>query len=160
MPSVIEQSGLVGENMPDHRHNGFDVSRVYFDDLVDRKIQVNHTIVGTAAATAANYGVFFIAPFPCYVSSFREVHQTLGTDGGAVTLQLEKLTSGQAPDSGTALLSTALSLKTTINVVQSGVIVPLNTSYNLATGDRLCLKDAGTLTAVANVTVSVELVLI
>jgi len=159
MVGIIEQSGI-GKNMPDHRHNGFDASRVFFSDIIDRKVLFSHTIVGTSAATAANYGVFFNVPFPCYVNSFSESHQALGTDGGAVTLQLEKLTSGQAPDAGTVLLSTALSLKTTINTVQSGVIVPLNTSYNLAAGDRLCLKDAGTLTAVSNVTVTVELVII
>lgn len=146
--------------LPFHTHTGVDMNKVRFTDL-DRRIEtVYHSIVGTAAATDTNYGVFFIAPAPCIVTTFKEVHQTAGTDGGSVTLQLEKLTGTTAPDAGTALLSTALSLKATANTVQTGTIVTTISSINLATGDRLCLKDAGVLTAVANVTVQLEVTFI
>lgn len=143
--------------MPDHRHNGFDVSRVLWGDVAGKKLYIHHTIQGTAAATATNYGTFWIAPFACYVSAFSETHQTAGTDGGSVTLQLEKLPSGVAPDSGSALLTTAINLKGTINTVLIGALLSPQTSLKLATGDRLCMKDAGVLTAVANVTVIVEI---
>lgn len=146
--------------MPDHRHNGFDVSRVFWSDLVSRKLYLEHTIQGTNAATAAFYGVFWIAPFACYVSEFREVHQTAGSDGSAVTVTLEKLTGTQAPDSGTAMLTTALSLKATANTVATGVLTPTTANLNLVRGDRLGLKDAGTLTAVANVTTVTEITII
>lgn len=145
----------------DHFHNGFDSSRVYWGDINLKKIYLEHTIFGTNAATAANYGVFFIAPQAVQVTGFREVHQTLGTDGGAVTVTLEKLTSGQAPDAGGVLLDTALSLKTTINTVQTGTLITTTTAnLSLAKNDRLCLKDAGVLTSVANVTVLVELTIV
>ncbi len=147
-------------NMPDHRHNGFDVSRVYWSDLVTRKFLIHHTLEGAQAATAANYGVFWIAPFACYVSEFREVHQTAGSDGSAVTVTLEKLTGVQAPDAGTAMLTTALSLKATANTVQTGVLTPTTANVNLVRGDRLALKDAGTLTAVSNVTTVTEITII
>lgn len=108
----------------------------------------------TDAATAANYDVFFTADYPCEVVSVSETHRVLGTDGGAVTLNIEKLTSGQALDAGTAIISTALSLKTTINTPQFGILVSTGARV-LAKGDRLALVDSGTLTAVAGLTVTV-----
>src|SRR3989304_6488220 len=115
---------------------------------------IRHSLTGTEPATAGNYEVFFTADYPCEVVSVSEVHRVLGTDGSAVTLNIEKLTSGQALDAGTAILTTALSLKTTINVPQFGILVSTGARV-LARGDRLALVDAGTLTAVAGLTVTV-----
>ena len=145
--------------LPDHFHNGFDVSRINYSDIYQKKFYVYHTIEGTAAATATNYGTFFIVPFTCVLTKFQEVHQTAGTDAGNVTLTLEKLTGTTAPDSGSVVLETALSLKATINSVQTATLTTTNANRNLAIGDRLCLKDTGTLTAVANVTVMAELLI-
>ena len=128
-----------------------------FSYLKNRKLYIHHTLVGVTAATAANYAVFWIAPFRCTITGFWEVHQTLGTDAGAVTLQLEKLASGQALDAGVEVLSTALSLKATIDTVQTGGITNTIANRNLTKGDRLALKDAGVLTAVANVTTITEI---
>lgn len=128
-----------------------------FDLLQNKRFVLTHTIVGADAATAANYGVFFIAPFPCFVLSVREVHQTAGSDGSAVTLNVEKLTGTEAPGSGDELLSTALSLKATANTVQEGTLTQDFSLRNLATGDRLALEDTGTLTAVNNITVTIEI---
>lgn len=144
---------------PRHEHNGSDAPLLPFENITGLKRAIHHTIAGTAAATAANYAVFWIADAPCSVTGFWEVHQTAGTDASAVTLQLEKLQSGEALDGGDALLVAALSLKATINVVQEADIITTATSNNnsqktasLLKGDRLALKDSGTLTAVANVT--------
>jgi 3-deoxy-D-arabino-heptulosonate 7-phosphate (DAHP) synthase class II len=116
-----------------------------------------HTVYGADAAAAANYSTFFIAPIAMTVESFREVHATAGTDGAAVTLQLEKLSSTTAPGSGSNVLTTALSLKATANTVQTGSLTTTLANRALAIGNRLALKKSGTLTAVANVTVLVEL---
>ena len=94
------------------------------------------------------------------MNGFKEVHETAGTDGSAVTVTLEKLTGTQAPDAGTVLLSSALSLKAIANTVQTGTLVSTVSSRNFNAGDRLCLKDAGVLTTVANVTVIVEVIII
>ncbi len=142
---------------PTHNHTGLDSNQVSYLDLYQKKIYIHHTVVGTGAATATNYGVFYIAPVACLVTKIQEVHQTAGSDAGSVTLTIEKLTSGVAPDSGAVLLTTALSLKSTANTVQSGTITGTASSKTIAAGDRLCMKDSGTLTAVANVTVFVEL---
>lgn len=144
--------------LPDHYHNGFDASRVKFIDIDQRKHFIHWTIPGAQAVTGTNYGTFFINEMgPCFVSGFWEIHQTAGSDGSAVTVELEKLTGTTAPDSGSSVLSAVLSLKATANTLQAGTITTTLGNKNLALGDRLCLKDAGTLTAVSNVSVLVEL---
>ena len=143
--------------LPDHYHNGLDSNLISWVSIAQKKLYVQHTIVGTAAATAANYGVFYIVPAACLVTRIQEVHMTAGTDGSAVELNIEKLTSGVALDSGAELLPTDFSLKATINVVQTGTLTGTSTTRTLAAGDRLAMKDTGVLTAVANVTVLIEL---
>ena len=152
--SLANYAGLL------HTHSGFDSSKISYSDLLYRKVWVHHTIYGTGAATATNYGVFFIAPFNCVITKFQEVHQTAGSDADAVTLMLEKLTGTEAPDAGDNVLASTLSLKATANTMQTGTLSATNANRNLTAGDRLCLEDAGTLTAVANVTVMVELQII
>jgi hypothetical protein len=117
--------------------------------------RITETVQGTTAATAANYGVFFIADRDYKVVSAQESHTTLGTDGGAVTLTIEKLTGTQALDAGTAVLSGTFNLKGTINTVQEKIAADANAI--LKKGDRLALKDSGVLTAVAGVCVTVVL---
>lgn len=135
-----------------HTHNGSDALRIPFQNIAGRFMDIAWALPGTSAATAANYGVFYIAQTPCLVLSFAEVHEVAATDVGTVTLQLEKLTGTTAPGSGTNLLSTALSLKSVANTVRYGTLVKssytaiqTNTVF-LNRGDRLALKDSGTLT--------------
>lgn len=142
--------------IPKHQHTGVDAPQVEFTDLATRKHVVHWTIYGADAATAGNYGVFFTAPWPCFVTYFSEVHQTAGSDAGAVTLDLEKLTGTQAPDAGVSVLSSTLSLKGTANTVTAGTLTATIANRRLAKHERFALKDAGVLTAVANVTVMIE----
>lgn len=111
---------------------------------------------GTAGATAGNYGLFFTAPFPCRVISVTERHEVLGTDAGAVTLQVNKVPSGTAKASGTAVLASTINLKGTINTNQSPAIVS-SSAADLVAGDSLALILTGTPTAVAGVSVTVQL---
>lgn len=159
-PATPLLQNQTGSFLDDHYHNGFDMSRINFSDIYQKKLWVHHTVVGSQAAVASNYGVFWITPVPCVVNTFQEVHQVAGTDGSPVTLMLEKLTTTVAPDSGVAVLGTTISIKSTANVIQSGTITTTFSNRTLATGDRLCLKDAGTLTAVTNVTVLVEIIVV
>lgn len=144
---------------PLHDHNDLDTPRTPFSSISQFVRAVHWTIPSTDAATAANYGVFWVADAACAVTGMMEVHQTAGTDAGAVTLQLERLTGTEALDAGDALLVSAFNLKSTANTVQSANIVKSSTSNmptaSLMKGNRLALKDSGTLTAVANVTVVV-----
>lgn len=113
---------------------------------------------GAAAAAAANYGVIFIAPFACEVVGVRENHTTAGSDAGAVTLDIEKLTGVQASGAGVAVLgATKINLKGTAETVQAPALTATTANKQLAVGDKLNLLDAGVLTAVAGVAVTVEL---
>ncbi len=129
-------------------------------DLAGVKVPATLVVTETlqsGAATAANYGVFFVAPFACEVVSVREVHTAAGTDAGAVTLDVEKLTGTQALDAGVSVLAATVNLKGAANTVVNPALTATTANKQLAVGDRLALKDAGVLTAVAGVAVVVEL---
>lgn len=149
--------------IPYHEHNGIDSPNVPYKNLDSIVSFLYWTIPGTSAATASNYSMFWTCPATATVVGMTEVHTTAGTAGGAVTLQLEKLTDTQAPDAGVVLLMTALDLKgVAANTVQTAAITQKSTitgirDCTLAVNDRLCLKDSGTLTSVANVTVVVQI---
>lgn len=144
--------------VPFHTHNDSDSPKLYFSNLLDRFEFINEVLPGTSAATAGNYGVIFIAPYPCTFIGATEVHAVLGTDGSAVTLQIEKLTGTTASGSGTSLLATGFNLKGTINTVQTAQLAAITRpSFNLVKGDRLGLKLTGTPTSVSQVCVIIQL---
>jgi hypothetical protein len=131
---------------------------VKYEDIIRKGgIVVTANLPGTMPATAANYEVFFTAPRPVEILEVIETHRVAGTDGSAVTLNLEILKSGQALDAGSTVLKTAFNLKSTINTPVSMSGYDLTTSRILSQGQRLALKDAGTLTAVAGLSVTVYL---
>lgn len=142
-------------SVPAHQHGGADGERIPFQNIQGRFLDIAWTLPGTSAATAGNYGTFYTAQTACIVIGFAEVHEVAGTDAGSVTLQLERLQGTEAPGSGDNLLVTAVNLKGAINSVTEPALVRDNypTLQNnrvfLVPGDRLALKDAGTLTAVA-----------
>lgn len=152
----INQFGVT--ETPYHTHNNLDSPSVSFQNLTNRNEILHLVLPGTSAATAGNYGVFFIAPYKCVFMGATEVHGTKGTDGSPVSLQIEKLTGTTASGSGTSLLATAFDLKGTINTVQNAVLrkVP-NSNFNLSIGDRLGFVLTGTPTSVAQVCVIVKL---
>ena len=115
-------------------------------------------VVDTDAATAAKYGVFFVAERPYEVMAIAESHKTAGSDAGSVTLNIEKLTSGTALDAGDSICATAFDLKGTADtpVVKRGSDLT-KANKQLLEGDRLALEDTGTLTAVNHVCVTVYL---
>ena len=118
---------------------------------------VTVSIPGTNAATATNYGPFFTARHPMEVLWVSEVHAVAGSDGSAVTLDIEKLTGTTAPGSGTSVLASTYDLKGTANtvVIKEGVDLSLTgNNRQLNEQDRLALVDTGTLTAVASVQVT------
>ena len=138
--------------LPEHFHI---TDKIDFRDIFKKKLYIHHTIYGADAATAGNYGVFWIAPFACVVSEIREVHQTAGSSADAA-LTIEKLTGTQALDAGVAL-NTAIELDGTANTVVTPALTTTVADLRLERGDRLAMDDAGTLTAVANVTVVIEI---
>lgn len=119
-------------------------------------IPVAVSLFGADAATAAQYGVFFQARRPYKVIEISEIHTTAGSDAGAVTLNIERLSGTEALDSGDAICVSAFDLKGTANTTVPKKATQLQ-NVNLAIGDRLALDDSGTLTAVAGVNVTILL---
>lgn len=89
----------------------------------------------------------------------REVHTVLGTDAGAVTLTVEKLTGTQAPGGGANMFKTStFNMKAAINTVQtlkisqlSGLSAAQVAAQFVSPGDRICATFTGVLTALVGV---------
>lgn len=96
------------------------------------------------------------------IMSVTERHETLGTDGGAVTVDVVKASSGTALASGTSLLASTISLKATINTTQSrtlaaGTLASTAAGRTVLAGQCIGLKFSGTMTAVTGVCITVVL---
>lgn len=105
--------------------------------------------------------VAFIADGPYEVIAAREVHETAGTDGSAVTLDIKKVTGTTAGASGTTVLASTFDLKSTAKTVvtkngTSGLTATL-ADRKLAAGDRLYLDFTGVLTALVGGMVTIYL---
>lgn len=96
------------------------------------------------------------------VVDIAEIHETLGTDGGAVSLDLKKCTGTQAAGSGASSLLTVFNLKATINTVvrknRSSGLSATKANLQISAGQRLALDFIGTMTSVSGVHVTVILI--
>lgn len=114
-----------------------------------------------ALLTLPNVTVF-IADTDYRLEAVSEVHETLGTDGSAVTLDLVKCTGTQAAASGTTMLASTFNLKATINTVvrkskSGGGLSATTANVRVASGDRIALNFGGTTTALSGLCVSLWL---
>lgn len=115
-----------------------------------------------AILTSPNCALF-VADAYYVLEQVSEIHETLGTDGSAVTLDIVKATGTGTAAGGTSVLSSTFNLKATINTVvrktrSSGLVVTNNAAgLRLAPGDRFCAKFSGTLTSVTGVCVTMIL---
>jgi hypothetical protein len=141
---------------PISSENGFKVGPRLNPVPVPERVLINYHLV--AAATAANWvALAFIADAAYQVVSVKERHATKGTDSGAVTMMAVKVPSGTAKASGTDLLSAGINLKGDNDTNQSGTLHGTAANTKIAAGDAIGFTPTGTLTALANVTVTVEL---
>lgn len=119
---------------------------------------VSVRIKSTDAATSGNYGMFFIAPFPCTLVRAYERHNVAGTDGSPVGCYVEKLPVATNKGSGINMLASNFDLKGTISTTQSrdpGTGITNGTpDKQLATGEAVGVFHSGTLTAVGDVVVT------
>ena len=111
-------------------------------------------LYATAAATSTNYDSFFNADFDLEIIAVEESHRQAGTDL-PVTLDIYKLTTGQALGSGVTVLSTTFNLASTAETPVR--VTPTTTRSNriLKRGDRLGMVLSGTPTSVNQLTVNV-----
>ena len=136
--------------------DGFYVTYKYQAQLIS-SIVINFNTKSTTTTYADNNQPFFIARHPCEVMWVAESHTVKGTDAGAVTLNIEKLTGTQAPGAGAEILVTAFDMKGNINTVVQKQGLDLTANRQLKNGERLCVKFTGTKTSLAGVCVTVYL---
>ena len=115
---------------------------------------VSTQLSGTQAATSANYQRFWTAPAKCVVDSVVASWATASSSG---TLNVEKVPSGTAQDSGTDLLSATISTAGAADTNNTGTLSTTAATLELAAGDSLALVDGGTLTNLVSLTVTVGL---
>jgi hypothetical protein len=125
-------------------------------DQIERKdgFYLDIVLFGASPATAANYGIFHTFYHPAELLWVSEVHQTAGSDGGAVTLQIERLSGTEASGAGDDILVAAFSLKGTADTVVQKSGTALNNYRQFTQGERIGLVLTGTPTSVANLTVT------
>ena len=86
-----------------------------------------------------------------------ESHIVAGTNAGAVTMDVVKLTSGQAVASGVSILTAEFDMKSTANTPVQKQGKDLANTRQLKNGERLALDFTGTLTDLAGVQVTLYL---
>ena len=115
---------------------------------------VNHALAGAAAATAANYGSFWVAPAKCVVDS---IVYSFSANSSSGTVEVEKVPSATAQGSGTNLQTATVSTGSGANTNQTATLSGTVATVELAAGDRLALEDSGTLTSLTDLVVTVGL---
>lgn len=138
--------------LPEHFHT---TDRIDFRDIFKKKLYVHHNLVGTAPATAGNFGAFWIAPFDCTITEIRVVWGTASS--GTATIDFEKLTGTTAAGSGSVMLAATVDATATANTITTPVLTATLANLQIARGDRIAIKNGGTLTALANVSAIIEI---
>ncbi|MEK6860971.1 MAG: hypothetical protein AABY07_03280 [Nanoarchaeota archaeon] len=108
---------------------------------------------GAQAALAASYGFFFIADRKYKVIGVEAIWAVAGGAGATVTV--ERLQGTEAKGAGDVLLTAAIATNGTANTRNTGTLVTTNV-VELSAGDRLGLVNAGTLTALSQLCVTVR----
>lgn len=110
---------------------------------------------GTTAATAANYGEFFTAPYGVTIVSVRARFSAAGGSGS--TVDIKKAASGTSIASGTSVLTAPIATNGTPATNVSGTLSGTVANTQLNAGDSLGAVAAGTNTGLANLVVTVEM---
>jgi|TARA_Y100000310_G_scaffold158782_1_gene158225 hypothetical protein len=94
---------------------------------------------------------FMTANRPWRVIGVRATVTVAGSDGSAVTAEVEKVPSGTAIASGVDIATATFNLKGTANTVQAGTLTSTDADLDLVAGDSLAVDFTGTLTAATGV---------
>jgi len=92
-----------------------------------------------------------------FLAAFEE-HAVAGDDPGAVTLDITKDISGVVPGAGVSLLASPFNLKSTANTVVNPGPATVNSTIQIAAGDRISVNFTGTLTTLSGVVVTIFLI--
>lgn len=117
---------------------------------------IGKELQSTLPATSGNYGVIFCAPFACEVRAVLATWKTASSSG---TLQVERLQGTTAPGSGDDMIKTAIDTSGTADTVNVKTGTDLNSNRVLDQFDRIGLVSGGTLTNLADLCVTLYLVM-
>ena len=124
-----------------------------FENILNKDGQyINKSLSGLNAAIDTNYGVIFIANFGITISSVQVIWSASSTSG---TLNIERLSGTEALDAGDELLKTNIDMSGTANTVNKRESTRELQNQILKPGDRLALKDGGTLTNLEDLCVTI-----
>src|SRR3990167_10010379 len=115
-------------------------------------VEEHFRLLGTSAATAANYSVLMNVLNPIELVLIEVSFTTASTSG---TLQFEKLTVTTAPGAGSVILDSVISLSGTANTLVTSNQRQMTSARVFERGDRIALVDAGTLTNLTDLVVSI-----
>lgn len=125
---------------------------------------INRHLVTVSLAAADVDKWAFVADRAYTVKSIKEIHSVAGNDGGAVTLDVRKITAATVAAPGAAaaagvveMLSAALNLKSTADTTVAASLSAVAGALTLAAGDKIGLNFIGTLTALAGGNLTIEL---
>lgn len=119
-----------------------------------KSFTVGVVLSGAAAATAANYGSFWVAPAKCVIDS---ITYSWSANSSSGTVEVEKVPSATAQGSGTNLQSATVSTASGANTNSAASLSTTAATLELAAGDRLALEDSGTLTSLTDLVCTVGL---
>lgn len=157
--NVRDDNATLGQNASVELNNGAGASTNVKIPVVEY-----FSVFIPAAANAINQPIFVTPPsasaatgaLPLGQYSLVSAFVRFGTASTSGTLQIERTPSGTAVGSGTNLLSGTVSLAGTANTVVNGFLASSLSAANqtLSPGDSLSLIFAGTLTGLANCTIT------
>lgn len=125
---------------------------------LEKKIEgktVSVLLAHSNAADANYYSVVHVNDAPMSIIRVRAAWTAASSSG---TLQIERLQGTEAPGSGDSILASTIDTSGSANTVvtREGSVDLSNTVLN--PGDRIALVDSGTLTGLANLTVTIYMV--
>lgn len=125
--------------------------------LVDNKYGdvIVHNLVGTSAATSANYNVF-VPAFTIGVEVLA-VSIRFSAASSSGTLQINRVPDGTAAASGSAILATTISTAGTVDttVTRTAFDAELTNERVINRGDGLAIVSGGTLTGLQNLSIAI-----
>ena len=99
----------------------------------------------------------WIADGPYEIVGASEVHAVAGNDASAVTADVVKITSTDAPGSGTTMLASTFDLKGTANTVVDKALTTTLANRKVVSGNRIGINFGGTLTTLAGGVIVIRL---
>ncbi len=143
---------------PTHSHTGIDSPKVEFGDILNKQFFAVSTVFGTSAATATNYGTFYIAPASVSLQEMQITYAHQSTS--ACTIFVEILKPGQASGAGTGVQGFNVAVSGNVDQVGTSKLRPGSKADILNANDRLSLFVSGDPTGLVQLNVTVLLQII